>query len=902
MAPARNQQGQISIFFSASLIVLISIVAFVINVGLFVKAKINLQNATDAAAFAGASVQARQLSKIAYLNWEMRNIYKEWMYKYYVVGNLNIKDVENPSGSGKMSFRLEPDVKVLQGKSISDPYNLPAVCIHLSGSKTNICKRYAVPGLPEFGGYSLPGPEEASRAFLDSLIGAKINDCVDRSRLNMLVTTTWAYNVLSTDLDETLTGQGPAILSDRQGSWPRAVELAMRMRNLEFVMNKKAFSGGVCKQQSGSGNITCTKTIEELSSENELGNERLVKAFYTGYRNIGGSDPQDEMKNTFTLKEIAPKMPAAGTKFSASNLLIPEGKIYPKQYVDLKLMMVNLATFYAALIPRGNKDDSGACDISKVALPVPGYPLGFYKNPDVVTYYAVKGEADFVGMFNPFNSKAIKLTAYSAAKPFGGRVGPMLFFQKEGTDSFKGRNDSGKLRSVPYFASLNVVGTPRKETGGVLAEGEYTSGAPLPVNGTKAFWLKEPDGAVGGLFNSGDGVQFGIPNLAYDFTDGSFTSASYSESEEKIHIITPKNGEGGDKSIGLFSKDQFRAFKGTVSRNITPEALRAEISRVRSATLYESANYMIPTADDFNIKKRVDSFGFISGTPTPVGKSLEYKAFIYAPLHAEGNDQKDILYSNSSEVISSIFQFMRAQESGVMKYISSLNEGAKSIYDMSKPGVLANTAIGSAQQYQAAAAGISDIANLSSNDMEAIRGATPQSCKSLAGLFLNFYYGDPDLFPNRVADRDLCPQQNLGQALRKFFAQSGNNPAFSASHYMMDYSFTEENFASAPQKEMSVFSAYMPGPFNGIRENGQFTSPFAGSGISENMNRNFYSTKFVSLDSLRGGPGYADNQTNFPTYSEGAVETASGFERSQTEFKNTLDAGSVDGDLSSIKY
>jgi hypothetical protein len=288
-----TQQGQISIFFSASLIVLISIVAFVINVGLFVKAKINLQNATDAAAFSGAAVQARQLTKIAYLNWEMRNIYKEWMYKYYVVGNLNIKAVEDPSGSDPMSFRLDPDVNVLKSqndpdRSISDPYNIPAVCIHLAGSKTNICKRYAIPGLPEFGSYNLPGAEQASRAFIDSLIGTKINDCVDRTRLNALVTSTWAYNVLTSasQVDQTLVGQGPAILADRQGAWPKAVELAIRMRNLEFVVNRPTH-GPVCIQAGNGASVACSKSISDIESLNELGNERVVKAFYAGYRNLG---------------------------------------------------------------------------------------------------------------------------------------------------------------------------------------------------------------------------------------------------------------------------------------------------------------------------------------------------------------------------------------------------------------------------------------------------------------------------------------------------------------------------------------------------------------------------------------------------------------------------------------
>ena len=260
MALTQNEQGQISIFFSASLVVMITIVAFVINVGLFVKAKINLQNATDAAAYAGASVQARQLSKIAYLNWEMRNVYKEWMYKYYVIGNLNIEDVENPGSDGVMSFTLKEDVNVLSGVVTKDQFNIPTVCIHIAGSKTNICKRYSVPGLPEFGSSNLPGAEEASRAFMDTLISTKINDCIDRTRLNMAVANTWTYNVLGNSMDESIAGKGPAILADRQGAWPRAVELAMRIRNLEYVMNRPAVTSGVC--HNGSTDLTrCNTSI-----------------------------------------------------------------------------------------------------------------------------------------------------------------------------------------------------------------------------------------------------------------------------------------------------------------------------------------------------------------------------------------------------------------------------------------------------------------------------------------------------------------------------------------------------------------------------------------------------------------------------------------------------------------
>jgi hypothetical protein len=67
-----REAGQLSIFLGMVLLVVTTFIAFVVNVGLFVKAKINLQNSVDAAAFAGASVQARQLTNIGYLNWEMR--------------------------------------------------------------------------------------------------------------------------------------------------------------------------------------------------------------------------------------------------------------------------------------------------------------------------------------------------------------------------------------------------------------------------------------------------------------------------------------------------------------------------------------------------------------------------------------------------------------------------------------------------------------------------------------------------------------------------------------------------------------------------------------------------------------------------------------------------------------
>lgn len=879
---------------------MITIVAFVINVGLFVKAKINLQNATDAAAFSGAAVQSRQLSKIAYLNWEMRNIYKEWMYKYYVIGNLNIQNVEDPDGpsevSGVMSFRLQEDRNVLSGVVTKDPFNIPTVCIHIAGSKTNICKRYSVPGLPEFGSSNLPGAEEASRAFMDTLISTKINDCIDRTRLNMTVATNWTYNVLGNSSDESLRGRGPAILSDRQGAWPRAVELAMRIRNLEYVMNRPAITEGVCIGPGNSSTFECARSIDEVSQEQRLGNERFVKAFYSGYRNLGNADDR-EMKDTFKLTEIPPQVVNFENDADASNLLIPnKSNFRQKQWVDLKLMMVNYAIFYAALIPRADDRTSGACDISKVAIPVPGYPMGFYKNPDVVTYYAVKGEAEFIGMFNPFKNPAVKMTAYSAAKPFGGRIGPMLFTQKQSQNYITGRGDP-KFRSLPYITSYDFKNTTIR--GKTYDEGsvKFIPGLPLPTNSTESpgsFWLEEATSAIGGKLDANE-VQFGVPNLVFDYQEP-FRSTGYSLSTESIHKIRSANSNS-DQPVGLFSKEQFKLFKGTnLNPNITPEELDAEIARIKVPTVYEAANYLIPTPTVFNRIQNLDSFGFISGEGTALPNGIKrFDVSIYAPLY-KVNDQNDVIYSGVKDVTDAIFDFMRAQESGMRKYKMALNKAAIEIYKMKDS--ITEGAQGSAPGYERAAKGVSDII-LTSNDVD----QDPESCNSIAGQFLAFYYGGETEGPFQPTDSSGCPVP-LGDLILEYFNDVTEDQGYDPTFYTMSFSWKDGISGDEGKKLMT---AYMPGPFTGVGSDGFYSTPFTGSESTNTaMRRNTYSTKFVALDSLlktgesSAGDATYDNK-QFAIHSEGETENTS-TDTTPNLFRNSLNPDGANADISSIKY
>jgi hypothetical protein len=902
LALPTDERGQISIFFSASLVVLITIIAFVINVGLFVKAKINLQNATDAAAFSGAAVQARQLTKIAYLNWEMRNIYKEWLYKMYVIGNLNTDDVRNPAVTGAMDYRLKDDIDaIVTSRRFSDPYNFPAVCLHLAGHETNVCRRYSMPGLPEFGGYQLTGAEEASRVFQDLLINTKVHDCLDRTRLNMLTALSWAYNVISDPNANTVGNQALAVLSDKQGAWPKAVELAIRMRNLEYVVNREPESNGVCFESPNHPGIRCGRQIDEIEREKKLGNERIVKAFYAGYRNLG-NDRDDRMKRSFTLTELAPnKTPVSrdglGGIESASYLLIPRdnlGANYHKQFLDLKLMAVNYATFYAALMPDRSPDRSGACHVSKIAIPVPGYPLGFYKNPDVVTYYAIKGEAEFVGMFNPFNTDTVKLTAYAAAKPFGGRIGPMLFHQQDGDTFITGRKDTLKRRSVPYISSIEIAGAIYRNENNqpaTLPLGVYRPGVILPINFGQDpgyFWLKEPNSPVGGR-PSGDDIQFGLPNMVYDYQER-FMPSGYQHRDDFIHKIDASRPSSADKEVGLFSRYQLRKFKGeNLIGEIGPDQLQQAIYRAKAPTLYETANYMIPfPAQEFQGSPVLDSFGFLPGPPNASKSSngvRVYETSVYAPLYKD-NDQVDVLFQNASEVKSAIFDLMRFQESGMKKYLKSLNLAAKSLYD--EAARVTGAQRDTANSYRAGARKISDVQNFQGT-REEVMAMRPLSCSSMAGQFMHFYYGhqhlrigmEPDVTPD-------CPM-TLGQQLENYFAGRNN---FDPNYYTMEVSWTNE----VP----SPFTAYRPGPFTGVDQGGIFQNIVSGSNIQEAMRRNFYSTKFIPLNSLTGGAGFTEIQ-GVPIISEGD-STPRTMETRQQAFKNSLDAQAANLDLGSIKH
>ncbi len=84
----KNERGQMAIFIALFFQVLFVFFAMAINVGLVVHDKINLQNSVDIAAYYGAMKQGEVLNQIAHINYQMRQNYKLFVWRYRVLGTL----------------------------------------------------------------------------------------------------------------------------------------------------------------------------------------------------------------------------------------------------------------------------------------------------------------------------------------------------------------------------------------------------------------------------------------------------------------------------------------------------------------------------------------------------------------------------------------------------------------------------------------------------------------------------------------------------------------------------------------------------------------------------------------------------------------------------------------------
>lgn len=469
----RNQKGQAFILLALMVLVFLSFFTFVVNTGLLINARINLQNAADVAAFAGAATQARQLNLISFLNYEMRRQVKKFLFRYYVVGNFAQK-----------SHRLmKPDENLRvwsPTESPNDDYGIPSVCL-IFNNRDNFCQLKKLPKIDIPSANPLDSISVALEDQLKQLENVRQQNCRKIQVTNQLLTLLWLFNTepklekvdnaISGESDQVLIKAFKAIkgLGSGLGLVPRLLFLKQRIETVSKYVNYQPNLG-----------VKLSK-VEELqnSAADPWEAERTIQAFLSAHLTLGNWNFPD---GNIEMDELIPQSPDG------------EGSLLLK----LKPIQTDFETYYTGF----NKDFVNPqkpedCEAFPQPIQVKELAVGFEKDPTILTYYAVKLKASVNLMFGKFG--AVPLTAYSAAQPFGSRIGPSADLLTGGVEG-----------ALPFVRTAGQGAIPKFQGAGATCFGGKCNGVlNLPVLDAKdsgGWWRNK---VLVGMFNHLTGQDSG---------------------------------------------------------------------------------------------------------------------------------------------------------------------------------------------------------------------------------------------------------------------------------------------------------------------------------------------------------------------------------------------------------
>jgi hypothetical protein len=424
-----SESGQAIILVSVVVLSFLLFFGFAINIGLLVNAKISLQNAADAAAYAGAATQARQLNAISYLNYDMRRQYKKFLFRYNFVGSIGSPGFPapaQPNGSGDYDFPKNdytlPRKPNLKPGTVS--LKVPVVCIPLTtnGRANDNCLQVNLPNTSSqvMQAFPMGGLTQITKALLEQINQVQAfqaNICTGQGQVNLFVLINWLFRG---DVDPatltsgmlTLLHPGGGTLTDDEnkaietvkalvqglGLYPRNILNLMRIETLEGFLNQPPLS-----------DVDQDKIKSLESAQDADANERTIQAFKSALANLNAQvmSPTDltmtELENPQQLKTEA-----INTDFNA--------------YVQMTA-------------PGASQTTNGPTFCNSAILPFPAKvaPVGVKRlSSPALTHYAVKLKAKVKLLFLPIRD-GLELEAVSAAKPFGSRIGPQTIESKDFT-------------------------------------------------------------------------------------------------------------------------------------------------------------------------------------------------------------------------------------------------------------------------------------------------------------------------------------------------------------------------------------------------------------------------------------------------------------------------------------
>jgi hypothetical protein len=403
-----DENGQMSIFIALIFQVLFVLFAMIINIGLLVHDKINLQNAVDLGAYYGAQRQAEILNEIAHINYQIRQDYKLLVWRYRVLGTLGRQGGPNPLsiGDGRTGFppaRKPPGVPLNDVEWVNTAYGtqpeLPFVCIahdlwsdftSTSSQLENHCFNALGSSIPDIPRVSVIAPwvplVGAAAGFSQQ---ARLNARYSRNESSVL---NWAFTMQMIHAYKLSIATRKSVIFDLR---KRLVDLGSQMRDLRMESVREGVQRTILKN---------------LTSSNQESFDSDYFAFQNGLSDPACAGPDQDGAPTLPEVQIAPLL-----LYLVWNGLSPEVRFQNNFGAPLNPSMVQTL------------DPSGLMRMMAQGEPAPDNlmhsSLGFEKNPWCMAYVAVRARAQPRKPFAPFG-QAVTLEARAFAQPFGGRIGP----------------------------------------------------------------------------------------------------------------------------------------------------------------------------------------------------------------------------------------------------------------------------------------------------------------------------------------------------------------------------------------------------------------------------------------------------------------------------------------------
>ena len=387
----KNEKGQMAVFVALFFQVLFVFFAMIINMGLVIHDKINLQNAVDIAAYYGAAKQAEVLNQIAHINYQMRQNYKLLVWRYRVLGTLSNKDhlyknenkAESLVGGDEKEYLAEKQPNIVSNPAICTATDYWYEYKKFSPEAEGWCRDFEVklPTIPLVSGGPgfVPGAEKLKR------IGEIFQEqfkatCLEVSFKNWI----WAARILAHFRVD-------GVIRKR-----KIIKLAENLSSDEFEdLRGQPVEKGV------------ENTVKYNLTD---GHKNVQVEYFNSMKGITRSDWLPGIKINPIIGYI--KLEDKGECRSSSPLAINRGnfpspsKIGSVDDSNMKLLRMH----WTRELYSDNNDDEYHSSV------------GFEKNPWYQVYTGVSAITEVRKPFSP--GGAIRLQARGFAKPFGGRIGP----------------------------------------------------------------------------------------------------------------------------------------------------------------------------------------------------------------------------------------------------------------------------------------------------------------------------------------------------------------------------------------------------------------------------------------------------------------------------------------------